>query len=148
MPAIPPIPGSPNLTRRLIDIPGDGANPAFIPVYATGPVRAWRFQESIVTKGGAAASAEGFQVKIPNDGSATGFTTIFQRPAYSTTNEPGEFPFFENWHHISEHGPCGDAIGGAGNTQSAAIGPTTATLLFYVSSLTGTGTTIELVEYF
>ena len=145
---MPGKPGSPNLTRRLIDIPGDGANPAFIPVLATGPVRGWHIQESIVTAEGVAASAEGFQVKIPNDGSPAGFQTIFQRPAYSTANAPGEFPFFENWNRISEHGPVGEAMGGAGNIQSSAIGPTTATLLFYVSSLTGTGTTIELVEYF
>lgn len=141
--------GGPNLTRRIIDIPGDAA--AWLAVYATGPTRGWRFQESIIKSDGVTAlSAEGFQIRIPNDGTAApGFNQVFQRPAYSTANEPGEFPFFENWNHIAEHGPIGEVFGGPGNANAGSgIGATTATLLFYVKSLTATATSIELVEYF
>lgn len=141
--------GGPNLTRRLIDINGDAG--AFITVYATGPVRAWRVQESIIKLAdGSAVTPQGFVIQIPNDGTAApGFNTSFARPAASEANEPGEFPYFENWNHISEHGPVGEVFANVGNpTAGSGIGATNAIALFNIRSLTATATTIEIVEYF
>lgn len=152
------MPGTgPNLTRRLIDI---GVAGAPTEILATGPTRAWKICESIRTSANVANTSQGFLVQIPNDGTDTsgveyngvpliGFNTVFGRPAASITDEPGEFPEFENWNRISEHGPYGEVFGGAGNPDAASIGgPTVATLLALVSSLTATATTIEIVEYF
>lgn len=140
--------GGPNLTRRLIDVNGNAG--AYVIVNATGPVRGWRIQESIVK--GADASAvtpQGYTVLIPNDGTANGFTQVFARPAASEANEPGTFPYFENWNHIAEIGPVGEVFGGPGNTTAGAgVGATNATPLCQVRSLTATPTTIEIVEYF
>ncbi|MGP8225504.1 MAG: hypothetical protein ACLQGT_05050 [Terracidiphilus sp.] len=141
--------GGPNLTRRLIDINGDAG--AYVTINATGPTRAWRIQESIV-KGadGSAVTPQGFTVLIPNDGTAApGFNQVFARPAALIADEPGEFPYFENWNHVAEHGPVGEVMGGPGNANSGSgIGATTATPLCKVRSLTATPTTIEIVEYF
>ena len=140
--------GGPNLTRRIIDIPANNANPALIPIYATGPSRAWRLWESILTSAAAANTPQGFNIKIPNDGTVAGFGVTFGRPAASVTNEPGEFPSFENWNRVAEHGPVGEVFAGAGNSQAAGIGVTTATLICMIGSLTATGTSVEIVEYF
>jgi len=141
--------GGPNLVRRIIDIPAANAAAPFINITATGPARGWRIEESILSAEDVALSAEGFRVKIPNDGSAAGFTTVFGRPAYSSANEPGTFPFFENWNHISEHGPFGEVFAGPGNaTPGSGIGATNATVLCQIGSLTNTATSIEIVEYF
>ena len=142
--------GGPNLTRRLIDV---GVNGAATAIYATGPVRAWSMRESIITKEAAANTPQGFQVQIPNDGSVPGFQTIFQRDApiqnsVAPVGYEGVFPTFDNWNHISEHGPVGEVFGGAGGVSGSGIGTTTATLLAMVQSATATATTIELVEYF
>jgi len=146
--------GGPNLRRRLVNV---GIAGAFTAIYATGPTRGWRIEESILTTAPAANTPQGFEVKIPNDGSASGFTTIFGRPAASEANEPGDFPAFENWNRISEHGPYGEAFGspaqsdpggGALGAPGAGIGNQAATLLAQVCSLTATATTIEIVEYF
>lgn len=139
--------GGPNLIRRIIDIPA--ANAAPLVVTALGPCRGWRIWESILTAAGVAtAGAEGFVVKIPNDGTAAGFQVAFGRPAYVSASEPGEFPSFENWNRISEHGAHGEVFAGAGGVSGSGIGTTAATPLFTISSLTNTGTSIELVEYY
>jgi hypothetical protein len=146
--------GGPNLTRRIINV---GVSGTFTSIYATGPTRAWSIRESILTAAAAANTPVGFQVKIPNDGSAAGFTTIFGRPAASETNEPGDFPSFENWNRISEHGPHGEVFGSAAQTDpgggalgapGSGIGTQPATLLAEVCSLTAAATSIEIVEYF
>jgi hypothetical protein len=133
------------MNRYIVDI---GVAGAFTQVFATGPTRAWRFRESILSNEAATLTPQGFKVKIPNDNTPAGFTTVFARPAASETDEPGEFPYFENWHHIEAHGPVGTAFGGAGNTEASGIGTTTATLLFEACSLTATATSIEVEEYF
>lgn len=141
--------GGPNTNIRLIDINGDAG--AFVSILATGPTRAWRIQESIIKQAdGSSVTPQGFTIQIPNDGTAApGFNTTFARPAASETNEPGEFPFFENWNRISEHGPTGEVMGGPGNaTPGSGIGVTVATVLCKIRSLTATATTIEIVEYF
>ncbi len=138
--------GGPNLVRRIIDV---GVAGAFTPIYATGPTRGWRIWESVLTAEAAANTPQGFQVQIPNDGTSAGFTTIFGRSAASVTNEPGDFPSFENWNRIAEHGPVGEVFAGPGNaTPGLGIGATTPTHLANVCSLTATATSIEIVEYF
>ena len=141
--------GGPNLTRRLIDI---GALGAPTNILATGPTRGWVIRESIITAEGAANVPQGFQIKIPNDGTVPGFQTWFQRdaPIQNSMAPVGysDFPFFENWNHISEHGPYGEVFGGAGNAQPSSIGATLATLLALIQSATEAPTTIEIVEFF
>lgn len=140
--------GGPNLVRRVIDLPANSANPAFIAIFATGPTRGWRVRESIIAADGVTARvSQGYQIKIPNDNSARGFAVTFQRPAYSANIAPEDMGF-ENWNQISEHGPIGEGFAGAGNSQSAGIGATQPTVLCYVSSLTATVTSLEIVEYF
>ncbi|MGA8727379.1 MAG: hypothetical protein WB608_01405 [Terracidiphilus sp.] len=141
--------GGPNLTRRLIDINGDAG--ALISIIATGPCRGWRITESIIKlSDGSAVTPQGFTIQIPNDGTAApGFNTTFARPAASEANEPGEFPYFENWNHISEHGPVGEVFANVGNANpGSGIGATAAIELCRIRSLTATATTIEIVEYF
>ena len=143
--------GGPNLRRRLIDIGANG-NPTTI--YATGPVRGWTLMESIITKEGVANVPQGYEVKIPNDGSGVGFQTWFARwaatqDAANPLGFSGDFPVFENWNHIAEHGPVGEVFGGPGSAvPGLGIGATTATVLAIVQSATATPTTIEFVEYF
>jgi hypothetical protein len=129
--------GGPNTTIRLIDI---GANGAGTKVYATGPTRGWRVFESVITAGGANNAPQGFQIKIPNDNSASGFTTWFARAA--------DVPFDQR-NFISEHAAYGEVFAGPGNaTPGLGIGATAATLLCIIQSATATATTIEIVEEF
>jgi hypothetical protein len=141
-------PGGPNTNIRLIDINGDAG--AFVSILATGPTRGWRIIESILSAEAAASTPQGFTILIPNDGSAApGFNTLFARPAANVADEPGEFPFFENWNRISAHGPDGDVFAGPGNASPGlGITATTPTVLCKIRSLTATVTTIEIVEYF
>lgn len=137
--------GGPNLTRRLIAV---GVNGAPTKVFATGPCRGWRCQESpVTTPGNAAQASQGFEVQIPNDGTAGGFTTWFARPANSANFSPND-NFFENFNVASEHGANGEVFAGPGGALGAGIGTTAATLLCNLESLTATATTIEFVEYF
>lgn len=139
-----PANGGPNLIRRLIAVGAAGAPTA---ITATGPTRGWRIIESPVTTANAAQATQGFEVQIPNDNSANGFTTWFARPAI-VAGVPYNDNYFENWNQISEHGPYGEAFAGPGGAVGAGAGTTTATLLCNVQSLTATATTIEIVEYF
>ena len=135
----------PNTNVRLIAV----AAGAVVPIYATGPTRAWRMIESPGT--GASQTAQtsyGFQVQIPNDGTVAGFTEWFTRPAVDAAVSPCEV-YFDNWNHVSEHGPHGEVFGGPGNsTAGSGIGATAATLLCNVQSLTNNATVVEIVEYF
>lgn len=138
--------GGPNLVRRLILV---AANNAAAPtaVTATGPCRGWRIIESPVTTVNGAQATQGFEVQIPNDNTAAGFTVWFARPAI-VAGVPYNDNYFENWNRISEHGPVGEAFAGIGGALGAGIGTTNPTLLCNVQSLTSTATTIEIVEYF
>ena len=137
--------GGPNLIRRLIAVGATGAPTA---IYATGPTKGWWMIESPGTLAGDAQTSEGFQVQIPNDDSAAGFSQWFTRPAVNAAVSPLEV-YFDNWNHIGAHGPYGEVFAGPGNpTAGSGIGATTATLLCNVQSLTGTATVIEIVEYF
>lgn len=137
----------PNLIRRLIAVPANNDAGGPVSILATGPTRGFRIRESAVTIANAAQASQGFEVKIPNDGSAAGFTTWFARPAFSASIAPSEQEF-SNYNDASQHGAHGEVFGGAGNPDAASIGATTATLLAKVQSLTATATTIEIVEYF
>ena len=137
--------GGPNLIRRVIAV---GAQGAPVSIYATGPTRGWRIIESPGTVAGAAQASQGFQVQIPNDNSANGFSQWFSRPVWSANVAPQD-QYFDNFNIASEHGPHGEVFGSPGNaTPGSGITPTTATLLANVQSFTGTATTIEIVEYF
>ncbi|MGA2890316.1 MAG: hypothetical protein ABSE51_19910 [Terracidiphilus sp.] len=139
--------GGPNAVRRLVTVGAPGAPTA---IFATGPTRGWRIFESPLTTAGTAQTSTGFQVQIPNDNSANGFSVWFGRPVWSATVSPQD-QYFENMNVISEHGPIGEGFAGPGNaTPGSGITPTTATLLCNVQALVGagSGTTIEIVEYF
>lgn len=138
--------GGPNLTRRLIAV---GINGAPTQILATGPCRGWRIQESTVTAANGAQASQGIQVQIPNDGSAAGFATWFDRPPNTVAAFSPNDNFFENWNQISEHGDQGEVFAGPGNaTPGSGIPATAATVLANVQSKTATATTIEIVEYF
>jgi len=128
--------GGPNTTIRLIDIPANGNLKTIV---ATGPTRAFKVSESVITAEGANNNPQGFQYKVPNDGSAAGFTTLFARAATGD---------FDQRNFIAEHGPYGEVFAGAGNSQAAGIGATAATPLIKIQSATATATTIEITEYF
>lgn len=130
--------GGPNTTIRLIDI---GANGAPTIVLATGPTRGFRVSESVITKATQEANTpQGFQIKIPNDGSAAGFGYWFARAA--------DVPFDQR-NFISEHAAYGEVFAGPGNaTPGLGIGATTATVLCILQSATANATTIEIVEEF
>lgn len=137
--------GGPNLTRRLIAV---GVNGAPTQILATGPTRGWRIQESTVTTANAAQASQGIQVQIPNDGTANGLTTWFDRPPNTVAAFSPDDNFFENWNQISEHGSEGEAFAGPGGAAGAGVGTLPATVLCNVQSKTATATTIEIVEYF
>lgn len=142
--------GGPNLRHRLIDINGDAG--AVIFVLASGPTKGWRVQESIIKKSdGSAVVPQGFTIQVPNDSTdlTTGFTETFARPAAIPVTEPDGFPYFENFQWAADHGNNGTGFAGPGNPDTASLaGPTTATVLFKIRSLTATATTVELTEYF
>ena len=141
--------GGPNLRHRLIDINGDAG--AIISVLATGPTKGWSVKESIIKKSdGSAVVPQGFTIQVPNDSTdlTTGFTETFAVPQALPAVNP-RFPYFENFQWAADHGNNGTGFAGAGNPDTASLaGPTTATVLFKVRSLTATATTIELTEYF
>lgn len=134
--------GGPNMTRRIIDI-GVSGSPTNI--VATGPCRGWIISESLITSAGVANTRQGWITRIPNDGTANGFTTKFTRAAASASDP---VPFFENINRISEVGPNGEVFAGPGGAMGAGGGTTSATKLCDAQSLTATATSIEIVEYF
>lgn len=140
--------GGPNTVVRLIVAPAnnDAGGPAKIT--ASGPTRGWRIYESPVTTANAAQASQGFEVQIPNDGSANGFTTWFARPANGAGLPPTENEF-SNYNDASQHGAHGEVFGTAANaTPGVGVPASSATHLANVQSLTATPTTIEIVEYF
>ena len=129
--------GGPNTVVRLIDI---GAKGVPTIVLATGPTRGFSIDESVITAEGANNVPQGFQVKIPNDGTANGFSYWFARPADVT---------FHQRNFISEHAAHGEVFAGPGNaTPGLGIGATDPTVLCILQSATAAGTTVEIVEYF
>ena len=124
-----------NGTVKIVDLPAGGAF-VNIPPSKAG-VRGAIVRESIVSAEGAPLQAQGFQVKVPNDG-AGGFTTVFQRPAYSVAGQPGEFPEFRYYNELSEHGPHGELLA----TYNPPFGGTAYYL--QIASLTGTATSVEI----
>jgi hypothetical protein len=117
-----------NGTQQILDI-GAGAT---INVLATGPVRRIRIDESNVKADGSANAKQGIAYLIPNDGTASGFTTLFE-PDLGESVVLGDIP--------GDHGPLGSCLGN-GPGFIVGIGATPATILAKVKSATATGTSI------
>lgn len=133
--------------RYLLDINGDGG--AFVAVLAKSPLRRLVVRESTVTAEGAANTLQGLiQYRIPNDGTAAGFTTVFQEAGANDTTSQGEVKAaqIELGSPNSAVGPWGELIGNGPNVICG-IGPTPATHLIDLRSGTATGTTVEITEY-
>src|ERR1700735_3051422 len=118
-----------NGTQQIIDIPADTGG--FLSILATGPVRLIEIVESTLTAEGAANAIQGFNYLIPNDGSANGFTTLFQNP-------PGTvLKFAHTQAQYTKHGP---PMGTGPDARGAGVPARPATTLLKVQSMTGTGT--------
>lgn len=127
-----------NGKQRIIDVPGSGS--AYLAVLASGPVRRLRFLESTKKANGTANTPQGLTYQLPNDGSANGFTTVFDLPV----NDVKELP---DGISPSMRGEKGEIIGN-GPGVLIGVGVTAATTLFNVRSQTATGTSIILEEYY
>lgn len=135
-----------NGTRQIIDIPADGV--VFLPIAATGPVRYIKVKESLLTAEGAANDPQGFTYKIPNDGSANGFTTAFPVAAPAGSAGGDQQATLELGDPLSLASKYGSPIGNGEDDLGAGAGTRAATVLFKARSATATATSIEVSQYY
>lgn len=128
------MPGGFNGTQQIIDLPASTA--AFIAILATGPVRKLEVEESPLTSAGAANTLVGLiEYKIPNDGSAGGFTTVFEAIGANDETSEGQIvpAAFELSDSAGFHGPLGSILGN-GSSFLIGVGATPATTLCMIRS--------------
>jgi len=136
--------------RRIIDINGSGGD--FVSILATSTVRRLVVDESQVTSAGVANVPQGvIDYKLPNDGTANGFTTVFR----STEGDEGiigssSLPIVLG-NPVAQHEFQGETIGqlaqpivGLPAAQQAAASSTT---MIQLRSGTATGTSVVVTEY-
>lgn len=131
-----------NGTKQIIDIPGNGS--AFLPVVATGPVRYIVAEESTLTAEGAANTLQGWGYQIKNDGSVAGYQTEF---AVVPTVEPSAAKL-ELGDPMAKRSRFGALLGNGPDTPGAGAPPLAATRLFQARSMTPTGTSIVVTQYY
>jgi hypothetical protein len=134
--------------KRIIDINGSGG--AFISILATSTVRRLVVDESQITSAGAVNVPQGvIDYKLPNDGTANGFTTIFRAGAASEGIIGAEDLPIVLGSPIGQHEMAGEVIGQLGQPivgiPSANIAA--ATTMIQVRSATATGTSVVVTEY-
>ena len=136
--------------KRIIDINGSGG--AFVSILATSTVRRLVVDESQITSAGAANVPQGvIDYKLPNDGTANGFTTVFRATAADEGIIGAEGLPIVLGNPIGQHEMAGEVIGqlaqpivGLPAAQQAAAAATT---MIQVRSGTATGTSLVVTEY-
>ena len=136
--------------KRIIDIHGSGG--AFVSILATSTVRRLVVDESQITSAGAANAPQGaIDYKLPNDGTANGFTTVFRATAADEGIIGAEGLPIVLGNPIGQHEMAGEVIGqlaqpivGLPAAQQAAAAATT---MIQVRSATATGTSVVVTEY-
>jgi hypothetical protein len=125
--------------RRIVDIgPNTGA---FTSILAQGVVRKLVIDESQITAEGVANVPQGvLQYEIPNDGSANGFTTIFEATQGATLPIVlGSTIADDNW--------MGEIIGQPGQQIIGQANLQPSTTMIKIRSGSATGTSIIVTEY-
>ena len=133
----------------LLDINADSG--VFISVSAKSTVRRLIVEESTITAGGDSNTLQGIiQYEIPNDDTASGFTTIFQAVGANDETSQGEIipAKFELGSEISQIGGLGEVIGQLGQPILGVVSAeiAAATVMVKLRSGTGTGTTVKITE--
>ncbi len=121
-----------NGTKQIIDIPANGTLQAIL---ATGPAVYVTVKESQLTSTGAANVPQGFQYKLPNDK----FTRLFE-------TIPGDT--LEIGDRMAGHSHHGSPLGNGPDAPGAGVPARAATTLFTAQAVGGTGTSIEVTQYY
>lgn len=133
--------------QRIVDINADSG--AFVEILATSPVRRLVIEESPVKADGTANTLQGaLQYRLPNDGTADGFTTVFEKLGANNTATQGEISpaKIELGNPVGQRGAFGELLGN-GPGQVVGIGATPATRLIDLRSGTATATSVVIAEY-
>jgi|SRR5579859_2896340 len=134
--------------QRIVDIPANGG--AFLPILAQSPCRRVVIEESPISSAGVTNPLQGnLKYRLPNDGTANGFTTVFEvygavDAAVSTASQviPARI---ELGNPIAQHEAFGELLGN-GPGYVAGIGTTPATTLIQIKS-GGSATSVVVTEY-
>lgn len=132
---------------RIVDL--NASTGAFIPLLATTVCRRLRVEESPLKADGSANTLIGLiQYQIPNDGTANGFTTIFEASGVVAANigaNPG-VAAFELGNVVAQRDVYGEILGNGPDTPGAGAPPIPATTLCNLRS-GGAATSVRVVEY-
>lgn len=133
--------------QRIVDIPANTVTP-FTSILAQSSVSKLVVEESPITSTGAANTLQGvLQYQLPNDGTANGFTTIFQKDGANTITTQGEIAVAQI---VLEGNPNRfgqpQIIGQVGQQIIGASALTAATTMIKLRSGTGTGTSVIVRE--
>src|SRR5271166_3338054 len=128
-----------NGTHQIIDVPAAGTpiSSGLLDILATGPLLRFTIRESLLTAEGAPNTPQGLNYTL------NGSARVFQLPAPSVTQDPGEFPEIQ----VPEKGSMGFHVGygcpiGHGPDSPGAGQPDIpATVLISISSATTSNTT-------
>ncbi len=132
----------------LLAINGDAG--AFVAVQAKSTVRRLVVEESPIKTDGTAQTLQGLlQYQIPNDGSASGFTTIFAAVGGNTEAAEGTVVVakIELGNPVAQIGGLGEIIGQLGQPITGLTTPAAATTMIQLRSGTATATTVKITEY-
>ena len=131
-----------NGTHQIIDVPAAGSpiSSGLLAILATGPLLRFTLRESVLTAAGVANTPQGLNYVLG------GNTQVFQLPAPSTTNEPGDFPEIQvpEKGSMGFHAGLGSPLGHGPDTPGAGQPAIAATTLISVSSATAQGTSVEI----
>jgi hypothetical protein len=136
--------------QYIVDIGTDTA--AFTAILAKSTVRRLVIEESTLTSTGSANTLQGLiQYKIPNDGTADGFTTLFQAVGANDETSEGQIvpAKIELGNKVGQIAAFGEVIGQLGQpiVGNNPPGLTAATTMIQLRSGTGTGTSVMVTEY-
>lgn len=135
-----------NGTKQIINVPANTA--AFIPIVATGPLRFLEIIESVLTATGTANVPQGLDYKVGNDQTVAGFTTLFATVAPTAAladAKPAMIVLGDPMAKSSRHGTM---LGNGQDDMGAGAGSRPATVLLMIRSATGTGTAVEVNQYY
>jgi hypothetical protein len=137
-----------NGTQQIVDIPASTA--AFIAILATGPCRKIRVWESPLTAGGNTNTLIGLlEYQIPNDGTAAGFTTIFEAIGANDITTEGQITVAEI--NLGDDpgaiGSHGSMLGNGPNTLGQGLPATPATTLLKIRSGGGATSVVVRQDY-
>lgn len=134
-----------NGTRQIVDVAINTGSTALL---ATGPVRHVKITESALTSAGAPNTLQGFEYQLISIDLATGVKTLGPWiPAGTPTADAGDADLstVELGDPMSVYGPHGSILGN-GPSNIIGLPPTPATVLCNLRSLTGTATSLVVVQ--